>query len=71
MASFTDPEHLKNLKQATVQEELMATYDLNRDGVINWGEFNIANKTLKKELPYSRTVFRYFDQNRDWKISTK
>lgn len=50
---------------------MLDTYDLNHDGVINWAEFNIANLTLKKELPYARPVFRFFDKNHDWKISTK
>lgn len=59
---------MKHLKQSHVQEEMMSTYDLNGDGVINWGEFNIANRTLKKQLPYARTVFRFFDKNHDWKI---
>ena len=68
MTAFTTPEHLKKLKQSEVAEEMMSTYDLNRDGTINWGEFNIANKTLKKELPYARTIFRFFDKNHDWKI---
>ena len=51
--------------------EMLDTYVFNHDGVINWGEFNIANLTLKKELPYARQVFRFFDKNHDWKISTK
>lgn len=69
VAAFTDPEHLKNLKQSTVQAEMLDTYDINKDGVIQWGEFNVANRSLKKELPYARTIFRFFDKNHDWKIS--
>ena len=71
VAAFTNPEHIKNLKRSEVEQEMLDTYDFNHDGVINWGEFNIANLTLKKELPYARQVFRFFDKNHDWKISTK
>ena len=71
VAAFTDPEHLKHLKRSQVEPEMLDTYDFNHDGVITWGEYNIANLTLKKELPYARPVFRFFDKNHDWKISTK
>lgn len=37
VAAFTDPEHLKNLKQSTVQEEMLETYDINKDGFVQWG----------------------------------
>lgn len=69
--TFTDPEHLKNLKQSEVQEEMMTTYDINKDKEIQWGEFNVGNMGLKKEIPYARTIFRFFDKNHDWKISEK
>ena len=26
---------------------------------------------MKKEIPYARTIFRFFDKNHDWKISEK
>lgn len=71
VAAFTDPEHLKNLKQSKVQEEMLSTYDINKDDVIQWGEFIVANRSLKKELPYARTIFRFFDKNHDWKITKK
>ena len=71
VVAFTDPEHLKNLKQSTVQEEMLTTYDNNKDGFVQWGEFNVGNLGLKKEIPYARTIFRFFDKNHDWKISKK
>lgn len=71
VASFTNPDHLKSLKQSKVQEEMLSTYDINKDETISWGEFNIGNSILKKELPYARTIFRFFDKNHDWKISKK
>jgi Ca2+-binding EF-hand superfamily protein len=71
VAAFTNPDHLKHLKVSKVEAEMLGTYDMNHDGRITWGEYNIANLTLKKELPYARTVFRFFDKNHDWQISTK
>ncbi len=71
VAAFVDPEHLKSLKQSTVQEEMLSTYDINKDGFVQWGEFNVGNLGLKKEIPYARTIFRFFDKNHDWKISKK
>lgn len=50
---------------------MLDTYDLNKDSEINWGEFNVANSALKKQLPYARTIFTFFDKNHDWKISKK
>lgn len=50
---------------------MLATYDINKDEIITWGEFNIGNSGLKKELIYARTIFRFFDKNHDWKITKK
>lgn len=71
VAGFVDPEHLKSLKQSKVQEEILSAYDINKDGFVQWGEFNVGNLGLKKEIPYARTIFRFFDKNHDWKISKK
>lgn len=49
----------------------MAAYDINDDDSVEWGEFNVGNLGLKKELPYARTIFKFFDKNHDWKISKK
>lgn len=71
VASFTNPDHLRSLKQSKVQQEMLDTYDINGDNVIAWSEYSLGNSILKKELPYSRPIFRFFDKNHDWKISKK
>jgi hypothetical protein len=49
----------------------LSTYDINNDEFVQWGEFNVGNFGLKKELPYARPIFKFFDKNHDWKISKK
>ena len=69
--AFTNPQHIKELKKSKVEEEMLDAYDLNHDDKINWAEFNIANLTLKKELPHARQIFRFFDKNHNWIIEKK
>lgn len=71
VATFTDPEHLKHLKKKNIKEDMLGVYDLNHDEVITWGEYNIADNSISKELPYARIVFKFFDKNHDWKITAK
>ena len=69
--TFTNPDHLKHLKKKTIKEDMLGVYDLNHDEVITWGEYNIADNSISKELPYARIVFKFFDKNHDWKITAK
>ena len=69
--AFTNPDHLKNLKKKNIKEDMLGVYDLNHDEVITWGEYNIADNSISKELPYARIVFKFFDKNHDWKITAK
>ena len=71
VAAFTDPEHLKHLKKKLIKDEMLSTYDLDHDGKITWGEYSVADNSIAKELPYARIVFKFFDKNHDWVISTK
>lgn len=50
---------------------MLETYDINNDEIVSWGEFNIGNSVLKKELPYARTIFKFFDKNHDYELSKK
>jgi hypothetical protein len=50
---------------------MLSTYDINGDEIISWGEYNVGNSMLKKEMPYARTIFKFFDKSHDWKISSR
>lgn len=67
----SNPEHLKSLKKAEVEKELLAAYDLDNDKEIKWAEFNIFNQFLKKQPKNLRSIFRFFDKNHNWVIEHK
>ncbi len=67
----TNPEHLKNLKKAELERELLEAYDLDNDKEIKWAEFNIFNNLMKKQPKNLRLIFRFFDKNHNWKIEHK
>lgn len=71
LEAASNPEHLKGLKKAELERELLEAYDLDNDKEIKWSEFNIFNQLLKKQPKNLRQIFRFFDKNHNWKIEHK
>ena len=64
-------KNIKGLNAAEATEQFLATFDINNDGNIRFSEYHISNQFLKRTPTNLRQIFKYFDKNHDWVISTK
>lgn len=69
--SLAHDSHIKTLDRTEVTEQFLTAFDINNDGEIRFSEYHISNQFLNKTPKNLRQIFRYFDKNHDWVISTK
>lgn len=69
--SLAHDKNIKDLTAAEVTEQFLGAFDINKDGNIRFSEYHISNQFLQRTPKNLRQIFKYFDKNHDWVISTK
>jgi hypothetical protein len=69
--SLANDKNFKDLTATEVTEQFLGAFDINNDGNIRFSEYQISNQFLSKTPKNLRQIFKYFDKNNDWVISTK
>ena len=69
--TLSHDKNIKDLTAAEATEQFLAAFDINNDGNIRFSEYHISNQFLSKTPKNLRQIFKYFDKNNDWVISTK
>lgn len=69
--ALSQDKNIKDLTAAEATEQFLAAFDINNDGNIRFSEYHISNQFLSKTPKNLRQIFKYFDKNHDWVISTK
>jgi Ca2+-binding EF-hand superfamily protein len=69
--SLAHDKNIAELDKNQLTEKFLEAFDINNDGDIRYSEYHISNQFLSKSPKNLRQIFRYFDKNHDWVISTK
>ncbi len=68
---LSQDKNIKELTKEEATEQFLGAFDIDNDGEIRFSEYHISNQFLSKTPKNLRQIFRYFDKNHDWVISTK
>ena len=69
LEKITDPFEIDKLTEKKRKEAFGKIYDLNRNGNVEWKEYNLVNQLFGTDLGESVTVFTSRDKNHDYVLS--